>query len=80
MPCAAYDGQAELTCLRPQPQGGAHCVLQAPGEQDEYRLFHLEDTCLMDQMKLVEEFAKELLESKLIVSGEELSMETDGLD
>jgi hypothetical protein len=34
----------------------------------------------MDQMKLVEEFAKELLESKLIVSGEELSMETDGLD
>ena len=25
------------------------------------RLFHLEDTCLMDQIKLVEEFAKELL-------------------
>ena len=42
------------------------------------RLFHLEDTCLIDQMKSVEEFAKELLKSKTIVSGEELSMETDG--
>ena len=42
------------------------------------RLFHLEDTCLMDQMKSVEKYAEELLKSKLIVSGEELSTETDG--